>query len=484
MSKLVPAIDPMVGAVRPRVLIVTAELSPIVKTGGLGDMVRAIANSLSSRGFDVSVLLPGYRSVVRTFDGKVESQYAIMTFGYPVSLEEHRYEGLRIIVARSDSLFNRSGDPYRSDQGIEWPDMAKRFAVLGNVAANIANGSTSFDPPEILHLHDWHTALTPAWLEERCRARTVLTVHNFMFQGRISVNDAKSIGLNERYLKIGQLFGGVSFLQVGLHLADKIVTVSKGYETEIKKRGRFNWWYISDPLDAARLDAVPNWPDLNAWSPAKDLSVPARFDHNSVERRSINKQELESRLGWTSSSDAILCTVSRITKPKGFSFLIRRMESILERECRILIVGDGDPKLLNGFRSFAARFPDRVAIITPYNEDSARLVLAGSDILLMPSLTEPSGLSQQQAQLYGCVPIVSNAGGLPDTVEDGVTGFLFTSSNPTSFLSALDRALAVRLSGDWITIQRAAMRRHKDRTENEGYARMFNKLLSNRFSPS
>lgn len=176
--------------------------------------------------------------------------------------------------------------------------------------------------------------------------------------------------------------------------------------------------------------------------------------------------------------------MSRITKPKGFSFLIRRMESILERECRILIVGDGDPKLLNGFRSFAARFPDRVAIITPYNEDSARLVLAGSDILLMPSLTEPSGLSQQQAQLYGCVPIVSNAGGLPDTVEDGVTGFLFTSSNPTSFLSALDRALAVRLSGDWITIQRAAMRRHKDRTENEGYARMFNKLLSNRFSPS
>lgn len=461
---------------KPTIMMVVAEFRPWVKTGGLGDMARAVADSLKSHGFYVRVLLPGYRSVLASFGNLGHACGSVTALGHQVDLFIERREGLEVVVLRCDPLFDRPGDPYRDDQGQEWPDMAERFAVLCRLAASIVNGETNIDPPDLLHLHDWHSALTPAYLDRRIRTPVVLTIHNFMFQGRISAQRAANLELGAATLKAGRLFDGLSFLQVGLRLSDVLVTVSRSYACEIRSANRFNWWYLNDIRDRARLLAIPNWPDLDAWRPGQDALIPAKFDGHRLHRRYLNRIALERSLGWQERGTAIFCTVSRITKPKGFGFLVRQMPRLLERDCRVVIIGDGDRRLLNAVRNIARAYPRRVALVTPYSEAAARLALAGADALLMPSLTEPCGLTQQQAQVYGCVPIVARAGGLPDTVREGKTGFLFEPSDPTSFLAAVDRAMAAMNGLGWQELQTTCMRLHSAGAEHEGYVGLFAEL--------
>lgn len=460
---------------RPTVLMVAAEFAPLAKTGGLADMVRAIAVSLEQRGFVVKVLIPGYAGVLSAATSGTEEHGAFVALDHQVQLRSFRLDGIEIIVVRCDQLYDRAGGPYRDEQGVEWADLALRFGVLCRAAAHIVNGQTTIDPPDTLNLHDWHAALTPAYLSPLTKTRTILTIHNFMFQGRVSHEEMGTLGFSPQSEigAIGRHFDGFSFLQVGLRLSDTLVTVSKGYADEIKIATRHNWWYVSDSRDRARLGFIPNWPELQSWDPAHDHCIATNYGLETLDRRISNRRALEAHLGWSESKRPVFCTVSRITGPKGFRFLARRIPKLLERDTRLVIVGDGDRRLLNLFGNYASEYPQRIALLSPYSEAAARMALAGADALVMPSLTEPCGLSQQYAQVYGCVPLVSKVGGLPDTVIDGETGFLFSPSDENSFLAAIDRAIGEMKGESWVEIQQKCMMAHVNSRDDDQYAELF-----------
>lgn len=467
--------------VKPVVMLVASEFWPLAKTGGLGDMVYAIATSLRDRGFGVRVMIPGYRSVLSSLADNARTQGSIIALGYEVDLVVQTLDGIEIVIARCDPLYDRSGNIYLEDFRKPWIDNAQRFGVLCHAAASIANGHTEITPPDILHLQDWHAGLTPAYLDRDLGIPVVLTVQNFMYQGRFPKRQIIDLDLGERpgVVDAAELFSGFSFLQVGLQLADVVTTVSSSYVKEIQVGGRFNWYYLKDEIKD-RLVSIINWPETRIWNPTCDGFISTSYGVDSLERRGANRDALERRLNWAASEEPILATLSRITKAKGFGFLFRQVGALLERGCRLIIAGEGDRPLVNAARNLAATYPGRVALMTPYNESDARLVLSGSDGLLMPSLTEPCGLSQQHAQLYGCVPIVARAGGLPDTVTEGVTGFIFEPSDRASFLAAVDRFLSKLGGSAWQDLQRNCMRLHQGRAEESAYADLLLRICKER----
>jgi len=463
---------------QPTVMIVSAEFWPLAKTGGLADMVRSIATSLRDKGFQVRVLLPGYRSALSALASDGRDGGTLPALGHEVNLVVHQLDGLEIIIARCDPLFDRPGYIYSQEDGKPWSDNAKRFGVLCKAAASIVNGTTAIARPDLVHIQDWHAGLTPAYLDPWVDIPVVLTVHNFMFQGRFSKDVISDLELkhDQELLDASELFGGFSFLQVGLALSTAVTTTSKSYIGEIAQRNRHNWYYLKD-ADLARLGAITNWPEFDVWNPVSDPVIAAKYDEQSLDRRVMNKRDLERRLGWKESAAPILCTLGRITRAKGFKFLLKQVEDLLGRGCRQIFVGDGDRPLLNAARNLAQAHPGRVALVTPYSEEDARRILSGADILLMPSLTEPCGLSQQHAQIYGCVPIVSTVGGIPDSVSEGQTGFLFQPSDRASFLAAIDRALHMLRGPNWPDIQRNCMLLHAVSTSRSGYADLFHALI-------
>ncbi|WP_082731103.1 MULTISPECIES: glycogen synthase [unclassified Sphingomonas] len=465
---------------QPTVMIVSSEFWPLAKTGGLGDMVYAIATSLRNNGFEVRVLMPGYRSALSTTAGAGEHKGTISALGYDVELVAHRYSGIEVVLACCASLFDRPGGLYNDESGRGWADNAKRFGALCYAAAAIVNGTTTIPVPHIVHLLDWHAALTPAYVDPGTNVPFVLTVQNFMFQGRFPMSVVSDLEMERRpdIHQLAGIFSGFGFLQVGLRLSDMITTASAGYIDDIKRRDRYSWYYLREP-DLDRLVPIKNWVETAVWDPANDQALEARYNADDLGKRSINRAALERRVGWPESSDPILFTLSRITRAKGFRFLFRQIDRLVARGCRVIIVGEGESRLVNAAKSLAQKHHGRVAVMTPYEERDARLVLGGGDILLMPSLTEPCGLSQQHAQIYGCVPIVSNVGGLRDTVTHGQTGFLFEPSDQTSFLAAVDAACDAMRGPGWLDIQKNAMRLHAANSDGDKYAQLFFTCIDN-----
>jgi len=459
------------------VTLVTAEFWPLAKTGGLGDMVYSIAASLRDYGFDVRVVIPGYRSIIRNLGSDATTRGKVLALDHQVELVVQHMHGMEIVVVRCDPLYDRPGNLYMESFRTPWSDNAQRFGVLCRAAASIANGSTELPPPDILHIHDWHAGLTPAYLDDRVGIPVVLTVQNFMFQGRFPKSEIGSLelGKNADVTEAAELFSGFSFLQAGLHLADVVTTVSPRYVEEMAERSRFNWYYMRERA-RKKLVSIINWPETEVWNPACDNFIPAPYGISTLRRRSVNREALEKRLNWPRSGRPILATLSRMTKAKGFEFLFKQVSALLDRGCRLVIAGEGDQPLVNAARNLEAANPGRVALMTPYNEEDARLLLSGADGLLMPSLTEPCGLSQQHAQLYGCVPVVSRVGGLPDTVTDGVTGFLFEPSDRASFLAAIDRLLSKLGGSRWEALQQDCMRRNEERAERTAYGELLLRL--------
>lgn len=459
---------------QPTVMIVSAEFWPLAKTGGLGDMVRSIATSLRDKDFQVRVLLPGYRSALEALTSAGESKGRLLALGQEIELLSYHLDGIEVIVVRCDPLFDRPGNIYLDNFRKPWDDNAKRFGVLCHVAASIVNGVTDIPSPDIVHLLDWHAALTPAYIDEGIKVPTVLTVQNFMFQGRFAKDVISDLELENRpeILEAAEFFSGFGFLQVGLRLSSVLTTASEGYIEDIKRRDRYSWYYLWK-ADLERLVSVKNWPETAVWSPATDPVIAVNYDTETLGHRLANRKALERKLGWAESNEPILFTLSRITRAKGFKFLYKQVEKLLDRGCRIVFLGEGERPIVNSASNLAKMYPGRVALVTPYREDEARQVLGGADILLMPSLTEPCGLSQQHAQIYGCVPIVSNAGGLRDTVTHGQTGFLFEPSNQQSFFEAVDAALREMRGPNWSGIQKNCMQLHVHHADRQAYADLF-----------
>ena len=431
------------------ILFVTSELTDLVKVGGLGDVSAALPRALS-RHHQVRVLIPGYPQVIRSqlpirVVGKLPGLGAIP----PCLIGEMVLPDQLIVhVVLCQHLYDRQGNPYGDSDGKDWPDNHIRFARLALAASCIANGQGVRDwQPDLVHAHDWPTGLTPAYMAwSGQNTPCVFTIHNLAYQGLCSAHSQVELGLPDEAMSAEGLeyYGELSFLKAGINYATRITTVSQTYAHEITSPafGCGLEGLLRRKADEGLLSGHVNGID-DSWNAQSDPRLIQGFGPHQWQGKQANTRHVEQRFGFAGEEAPLFAVVSRLVHQKGIDLTMAAAEHIVAAGGRIAIIGQGERQLERQVEALARRFPGRIGVNLQFCETEARRILAGSDFLLMPSRYEPCGLSQSYAQCYGSLPIARRTGGLADTIEDGVTGFLFREATTDSYLHAIHRALHV-----------------------------------------
>ena len=463
-----------------RVLYITAELYPWVKSGGLGDVAAALPPALVAEGIGVRLLLPGFRGFLDAFPGITDIARLTTPFASErVRVGLARLPGTERLAYLVDhpAFYDRPGNPYAGPNGSDWPDNHRRFGLFGWVAAELARGADPAWRPDILHCHDWHTGLAPAYLTARPpiegRVPTLFTVHNLAYRGPFSGTVFPELALPPDFFSINgvEFFGSVSFIKAGLFYANCLTTVSPTYAREIQTPA-FGWGL--DGLLRSRasvLTGILNGVDTRVWDPGYDAILPQPYgEGNATTGKQAAKAALQHRFGLEPIGNAPLFgAVSRLTPQKGLDLVLAGLPDFVAHSRQIVLLGSGDGDLEQAFVSAAEQYRERVGVAIGYDESLAHLIYAGSDVILVPSRFEPCGLTQLYALRYGALPLVRRVGGLADTVVDATaanlaagvaTGFVFDEENPSALMSAIGRATALfRERGIWQGMMRQAMTR-------------------------
>jgi len=443
------------------VVMIAAEANPYAKTGGLADVVAALPRALMRRGIDVTVCLPAHRAA-RLALGDLPPGGRLAA---PISGRTEAFEVLQVpeaavptVLLRANRYFDRDGI-YGPSPASDYADNGERFAFFCRAALEWLR--TLEPPPDVLHVHDWPTALAPALLRadagrypELARMRTVTTVHNLAYQGRFPGAAWSLLDLDPRFFGPDHLefYGDVSYLKAGLVFADAITTVSPRYAYEIQTPE------LGLGLDgvlrsrAHVLRGILNGIDDEEWNPATDPLIAARYDVADGHGKALCKEALQAELGLERRPEpALLAVVSRLVEQKGFDLVADVIPRFAASgEAQLAVLGDGEPRLAELFHDLAERFRGRVAVRLGLDERLAHRIEAGADVFLVPSRFEPCGLTQLYALRYGTVPVVHATGGLDDTVQEfdatrGTgTGFKFAPHTAGAFADAIHRALRVR----------------------------------------
>jgi starch synthase len=452
---------------RMRALHVAAEVFPIVKTGGLADVVAALPPALATRGADVRLLLPGLPPVLDAVRHAKPVMVLGPAFGSARStlwLARMPTSDLPVYVIDAPYLYRRDGSPYQDAQGQEWPDNLQRFALLGWVAAHLAFGE--LDPawtPELLHAHDWHAAMACAYVcaHPPTTAASVFTVHNLAYQGVFPHDDARLLELPARFMSPAGLefHGQLCFMKAGLKFADCVSTVSPTYAREMATpefghgldgviRGR-----------AGDVHGILNGIDTATWNPAQDSALATPYDAETLAGKARCKAALQAEFGLAVDPAApLFAVVSRLTPQKGLDLVLAVLPELLRHGAQLVVQGTGDAALESAFAIAARSHPASVALHVGYDEARAHRVIGGADLILVPSRFEPCGLTQQYGLRYGTVPVVRRVGGLADTVTDSETGFVFDEATPFALQRSAEQALAAwREPARWRAIMRAGM---------------------------
>lgn len=458
-----------------KVLQVAAEVYPLVKTGGLADVVGALPQALTAQGAEVRLLLPGLPAVLAGVDElHTFCELGPMFGAARVRLLRGRMAGVQAVyVVDAPYLYDRPGNPYLGPDGLEWTDNLQRFALLGWVAAHVAAGELDPDwKQQILHAHDWHAAMACAYLAARPvrDVATVFTVHNLAFHGLFEPTDFFLLGLSSRFMAPSALefHGQFSFIKAGLKFATRVTTVSPTYAREIRTP---EYGSGLDGVIRARgsdVSGILNGVDPQVWDPAADTELPMRYSATDLAGKAHCKALLQQALGLLPEADAPLFgVVSRLTSQKGLDLVLEALPDLLAQGAQVAVQGTGDAALESAFRQAMAQHPGRVAVRLGYDEAFAHQLIAGADAMLVPSRFEPCGLTQLYALRYGTVPIVRRVGGLADTVVDSTedtlardvaTGFQFGLATADALGRALQRAvLAYRRPAIWQQLMRRGM---------------------------
>jgi starch synthase len=472
-----------------RVLFVTSECLPYVKTGGLGDVAGALPAALRAEGADVRLLLPGYPGVLE----KLENLKPLrdlrgmpgLTSQAPARLLSGRgVDGSTVYALDVPSFFGRKGNPYLGPDGKDWSDNHLRFAALGRTAALIGldgdggRGRAGWKP-EVVHGHDWQAGLAAAYLRhplwpfgDAKRPGTVFTIHNMAFQGLYPPDLLPKLGIPwDSYTPNGLEFHSqLSFLKAGLVYSDRLTTVSPTYATEIQ--GETMGFGLDGLLRAraAALEGILNGIDTDAWDSRNDPLLVSPYDADQLDAKTPNKAELQRIFGLAPDLHAPLFgIVSRLTDQKGIDLVVEALPYLVEKGAQLVVLGTGSAGLEQALAGAARRFPGRVGLVLGYDEALSHRLQAGVDVLMVPSRFEPCGLTQMYALRYGSLPLVAHVGGLADTVTDvtedslaagTATGFTFAPVTVAAMLPAIDRALTLYHRSDlWRQVQRNAMGR-------------------------
>lgn len=357
-------------------------------------------------------------------------------------------DGLIIYVVICPELYERDGLPYGDEHGQDWPDNPQRFARLCMAAADIAADTACIRwRPDLVHAHDWPTGLTPAYMHWRgLTTPCVFTIHNLAYQGNISMQLRRklSIPLEACGPERMEFYGALSLLKAGIAYADHVTTVSATYAQEITTPafGCGLEGFLAMKARQGLLSGLLNGID-ESWDPQNCTHLISRFGPHDWSGKRANAAHVRQLFDLEPGEGPLFAVVSRLVQQKGIDLSIAVAETIVARGGQLAILGRGETVLEDEVRQLAKRFPGRVGVHIGFNETDARRLFAGSDFLLMPSRYEPCGLSQMYAQRFASLPIAHRTGGLADSIDDGVTGFLFNEPDVHSYRHAVERALAV-----------------------------------------
>jgi starch synthase len=372
--------------------------------------------------------------------------------------------GVPVYAVDVPALYDRPGNPYLGPDGLDWPDNHLRFAAL----AAAARGPLGRWSPDIIHGHDWQAGLAPAYLALAGGARpaTLLTIHNMAYQGLFPATTLAELQLPPESFAISgvEYWGQVGFLKAGLFYADRITTVSPTYSREIQ--GPVEGMGLEGLLAGRTGDLIGilNGVDYAVWDPGRDPALRARYTSAEIAGKAECKAALQEELGLARDpARPLFIVVSRLSPQKGLDLVLAVAERIVDRGGQLALLGAGDTALEVGFRSLAQSRAGGIAVTIGYDEALAHRLQGGGDVILVPSRSEPCGLTQMYGLRYGTLPLVRRTGGLADTVVDAsdptlATGFVFGPPTVEALWDAIERAL--RLWNDrplWRQTQSRAM---------------------------
>jgi starch synthase len=487
------------------IVVAASEAIPYAKTGGLADVTGALPQELAKLGHNVILLLPRYRSLdksgrhfrviarlpVPTSRGNTEAAIEEDIINIPGSAS------VRVWALRQDQYFNRPG--LYQDQGKDYPDNLERFTWFNRAIVEAVTflGREKGWKTDILHLHDWQTALCAVYQKtiDRDRAelhdaKTVLTLHNVGYQGIFPGHQFDVTGLPSAwFIPEGlEFYGSLNLLKGGIIHADYLTTVSPTYAKEILT-SEFGFG-LEGVLQNRReqLEGIINGIDTNRWNPAADRFLPVSYSADDRGGKVVCKRALQREFGLRENDVPMLAAIARLTSQKGVDLLEAIIPRLMESDLQMAILGAGDPKHEDNLRKLRFRFPKRIGLHIGFDEGLAHRIEAGADILVMPSRYEPCGLSQLYSLRYGTVPIVTKTGGLADTVvpvnpetlrSGTATGYHVQSLTEEGLLSTVRAAVGMYAeSALWEQIVKTAMNTDVSWSNSAGiYERLFSGLI-------
>ena len=461
-----------------KILMVSSEVAPYAKTGGMADAVGDLGRVLYKQGHDVRFAIPHYKSVSPHFEEvNVETIPCDVRIGSLHETAEWHWgqkstDRCPVYSLKHQEYFERA-DLYGDLRG-DYEDNALRFGFF--CYAVLALLQKLDWTPDVIHCHDWQSGLIPLLLKTRSEdyprltnCKTVLTIHNLAYQGLFSKSFLARLGLNDvLWTSDGiEYFGKGSFLKAGLVFADALNTVSSRYAQEIQTPE------LGLGLDGVlrkrrhRLWGIVNGIDLDVWDPSHDLRLRENYDVDNIEGKSASKKELMELAGFKDPSLMCIAMVSRLVTQKGFDILVDSMHHLMSMNINLVVMGTGDPQLRHALQLMAQRYPQFKAFMF-FDEGLSHPIFAGADAFLMPSAFEPCGLSQMIAMRYGTLPIVNHTGGLADTVDDwdatdcSGTGFVMKEYSPRELNKQVQKALTMYSESpdDWARMMRNAMKQN------------------------
>lgn len=476
---------------RRRVLSVASECAPLLKTGGLADVVGALPSALEPHGWTTRVLMPAYPSVRERVGASRRVWSSDDLFGGPAVVRRCTVSGLRLMLLDAPHLFDRAGGPY-NDDGRDHHDNHVRFAALSWAASRIAiDGTEDGWRPDVVHAHDWQAGLVPSYLVYAgSPVPSVMTVHNIAFQGVFGPDQLDRVNLPTWDFVPDALeyHGAVSALKAGLVHASRVTTVSRTYADELTtpEFGFGLEGVVSARRDRGELSGIVNGIDTAVWDPASDPhTIPYSADDPSG--KASARAALLAEFGLAEPSGPLAVVVARLTEQKGIDLLLSELPRFLDAGGAVAVLGTGEPGFERALVELAAGRPDRVGVRIGYDEPLSHRMYAGGDLVLVPSRFEPCGLTQLYGLRYGALPLVASTGGLRDTVSDATperiaagtaTGFSFADIGRQGLADALDRAVALHRDRDaWSRVRDTAMRTPVDwGTSAAAYASLFSEL--------
>ncbi|MGI6731184.1 MAG: glycogen synthase GlgA [Anaerovoracaceae bacterium] len=434
-----------------KILFISTEAEPFAKSGGLGDVIGSLPRELNNMGLDARVMLPLYQSVEEKFSSQLE-----FLFDFKVELSwrtQHcglfklEYEGVIFYFIDNKQYFGRENYYGYYDDGERCAYYAK--AALESISKIDFN-------PDILHCNEWQTALVPVYLKTHFKGnaiydklRTIFTIHNIEYQGKFEVNIFQDLlGISPADQGLVEYHGLVNYMKGAIVACDKLTTVSPSYAEEITYP--FYGRGLEDIIgeNQYKLSGILNGIDTKRYDPTGDVNLAANYSINDYEKKSINKEKLQKELNLNTEPDTpLIAMVSRLVEHKGFDLVLGVFDEIMEEKVQFAILGTGEVKYENFFRNKAIQYKGRVSFTTDFLPTLASRIYAGSDLFLMPSVSEPCGLSQMIALRYGSIPIVRETGGLKDSIEAFIpdtgkgNGITFATINAHDMLFAIKRGL-------------------------------------------